>query len=213
MSRREEQQRAREWAVPFRRVTQQQFLDACPPDAELGAVWLHFSVTDAVQLVDYQLMPTGMLPGPDETLNLPLVLTRAESASLHGSLPIRRPLWLQRAEAGLRQPSGLINLNLYVDPVDPYDPPKKSAPARSARECIQWLSVEAFSKRSLTHPEARSGELVARPPMGGRHAYPWLWIEVGVSMPWLCVPAQSQHLEQRWLELYARLVLGEDVDE
>ncbi len=188
------------------RVTQQQFLDACP--AEPLGVWLHFSFGEAVELVDFQVTPVGPAIAPTldtepATWDRPLVLTRAESWS--GAIPLQAPLWLRQVEAGPEQPNhgGRRNLNLYVNRGDAYDPVVKirPPPALRAADQVRYVSLEeqATAVRNLTSP---SGQL------GG-----YLWVleyRKRQALPVLYVPQGTEDLAAQWAELYARLVLGEE---
>ena len=183
--------------------TQQDFLDACsgwPPDAPLS-VWLRFSdraQLEDVELANYQLMPVG--PAPEvEDYQRPLALVRADSGSIAPGLPLKRPLWLLGIEAQKVRPKPRVTLIVRRD-----IGPEVAAPGGVV---AKQPAVKA-SERVILLPENElpSGPGHRRGRLGG---YAWVLVEVVGQLPLLYVDWLGER-KADWVELYARLALGEE---
>jgi len=192
--------------VPDGVVTQSQYLAAVAKfGGEHYSTWLRIGSGPREELVDHQLVPYGLPATDGVDWNRPLVLKRAEGSM---GLLVVGGLWLvgveaeeQLAGSGTRYQLTLLVRRGHGPGLDPLPLPKERAPV--ARERVRWLSVEAFADLQERRPEARQGWL---------EGFPWLLVEATQApvLPMLNVPVESQHLESEWLELYARLVLGEE---
>lgn len=187
------------------RVTQAQFIAACPVDEDLLETWLHFSRNDARQLTDYQVMPVGEVKPGDVLLSRPLVLTRACTADV---AHVGVPLWLQRVEAGPEQPNhqNKRNLNLYVSRQDVYTAPAEKGPpppAARAVDRICYVDGTAFWNHAVSAGGSRR--------QGISNGQPWLFREHPADS-YLYVLDGTEWMAEQWAELYARLVLGEEIE-
>lgn len=205
------------------KLTQQDVLDAfgrIPAEyAASATVWLQLGVNPPVELVDYQLVPVGpeSTLGAPVTLDRPMALKRAESGSLTSGLPLREALWLLGADvvwhnpnmADIRSvPVPRLVLSVRRDYGPNVAPKPGPAPVVKAQRAVDRIQYEPGIEQ-LT-------ELVARDLTARTGQKPEFWVfkhYKNNSLPMLHVLKGSERRAAEWAELYARLVLGEEVED
>lgn len=200
-------------------LSQQGVLDAFGriPDSLQAQVqvWLRMECPQEnpeVELVDYTLSPVGQDPGVDGALNTarPMAVSRAESGSVVWFLPLREPLWLVGLDVvPALYPRPRITLVVRHGHGPHNIGPSSILPTKPAvRAADQVRRVQATEIERLRFAGAAGGTF-----KGERWA-----CNVG-ELPILFVPAEFSTAragavtDREWQELYARLVLGEDVED
>lgn len=187
------------------RVTQQQFLDAWerfPNDGPMQ-VWLRYENRAAdhpereFELIDYRVAPQGR--GLSTEVELVVAMAQGTLESL------TRPLWLRGLQEQRVRP--ITRLTLLVRDGDGPDSKPLPLPggARKAVEQLRFLPLESVEAliRNLQYPT------------GLLESWRWVWVETKVEErggPGLLYIDQAAPatLRPQWLELYARLLLGEE---